>query len=380
MNNIFMLKKRTFYVLLMCLTAFVLLCFMLHAQEPVPKLVDVKWLKDNLSRENMRIVDVRDDVKEYWKGHIPGAVYIDPGALRWPEEGVPAKLVQPEALIQLLGTMGIDENTLVVVYSDKDDYNASYLLWALDVIGHEHSSMLNGGFNKWEKEKGSITQDYPDIRTTRYPMPSELNEEVRATLDEVKEIAGQGDGFLLDVRPLDMYTGQKGPWKRKGHIPGAVHRFLKDDLEKDGTWKKKAELRKQYEKLDVTPDKTIIVSCGSGMMSSKAFFTLKYVLGYPNVRNYDGSFNEWSNLEELPIQSGTSVLPNPEKLLQSKCTACHGINKLYKAEMDKAGWEKTIDRMIKRGAKLNDTERKTVVEFLSVSKKEKGHMQKGGGQ
>ena len=102
MNIMFILKKRTFCVFLTCLPTFILLSFMLHAQEPVPKLVDVKWLKENLSRENMRIVDLRKDVNEYWKGHIPRAVYINPETLRWPEEGVPAKLIQPEAFVQLL--------------------------------------------------------------------------------------------------------------------------------------------------------------------------------------------------------------------------------------------------------------------------------------
>ena len=325
----------------------------------------MKWLKNNLSRENTRIVDLRKDVKAYWKGHIPGAVYLDPEALRWPEEGVPAKLIQPEAFVQLLGELGIHEGTLVVAYSEKEDYNSSYLIWALDYIGHKYSSILDGGFNRWNKEKGSITQDYPQIEPVQYPEPSEVHEEVRVTLEEVKEVIGQGDGILLDVRPLDMYTGQKGPWMRKGHIQGALHHFLGEDLNKDGTWKKKTELNKQYEKLDVTPDKTIIVSCGSGMMSSKAYFTLKHVLGYPKVKNYDGSFNEWSSLEELPVQSGMDASPEPEKLLQSRCTACHNLNRVYKKKEDRTGWEKIIDRMIKRGTKLNDTERMKVVEFLS---------------
>ena len=365
MNNTFIFKKRTFRVFLTCLPTLILLCFMLHAQEPVPKRVDVKWLKENLSRENTRIVDLRNDVEKYLKGHIPGAVSIDPETLRWSEEGVPEKLIQPEAFVQLLGELGINEGTLVVAYSDMEDYYASYLIWALDYVGHGQSALLDGGFHMWEKKGGSITQDYPVIKPVQYPMPAELNEEVRATLDEVKDLMAQGESILLDVRPLDMFTGKKGSWIRKGHIQGAVHRFLGDDLKKDGTWKKKADLRKQYEKLGVTHDKTVIVSSGSGLMSSKTYFTLKHILKYPSVKNYDGNFDEWSSLEELPVQSGRSAGPDPEKLLQSRCTACHNLNRVHKQKGDRAGWEKIIDRMIKRGTKLDETERMTLIEFLS---------------
>ena len=357
--------KRTFHVFLTFWSILILPCFMLHAQELPPKLINVEWLKGNLSMENMRIVDVRDDVKEYWKGHIPGAVYIDPEALRWQEDGVPEKVIQPEAFAQLLGGLGIDEGTLVVAYSGKEDYNASYLIWALDYVGHKLSALLDGGFDMWEEKGGSITQDDPVVQSVHYPVPSELNKGIRAILNDVKEIFNQGEGILLDVRPLDMSTGQKEPWKRKGRIQGAVHRFLGEDLNKDGTWKKKSDLQNQYEKLGVTPDKTIIVSGDSGSMSSKAYFTLKHVLEYPKVKNYDGSFNEWSSLEELPVQTDMDASPDPGKLLQNKCTTCHNLNRVHKQKADRTGWEKIIDRMMKRGTKLNDTERMALVKFLS---------------
>lgn len=350
---------------MMCLTSCIVLRIMLHAQESVPKLIDAKWLKENLSRENMRIVDVRDDVKEYWKGHIPGAVYLDPEAMKWPQGGVPVKLIRPAAFVELLGEMGIDRNTFVIAYSERGDFSAPYLVWALDYIGHEKSAVLDGGFLKWEKEKGAVTQDYPQIGSERYPPPSGLNENVRATLKEVEQSIGQEDVLVLDVRTEALYTGEAGVWKRRGHIQGAVHHFWGDDMNEDGTWKEAKEIRRIYETLGATPDKTIIVSCGQGSMSSHTYFTLKHVLGYPKVKHYDGSFHEWSNLEELPVQSGRSAGPDPEKLLQNRCTACHNLDRVHKQKEDAAGWEKIIDRMIKRGTKLNETERMMLVDFLS---------------
>jgi thiosulfate/3-mercaptopyruvate sulfurtransferase len=264
----------------------------------------------------------------------------------------------------LLGELGIHESTLVVAYSEVEDYNSSYLIWTLDYIGHTNSSLLEGGFNMWSVEKGSVTQDAPQIEPVRYPVPSELSEEVRATLEDVKEVVRTGEGILLDVGSLDTNTVQKEPGMRKGHIQGVLHHFVGEDLNADGTWRKKAELKKQYEKLGVAPDTTIIVFCGSGMISSKAYFTLKHVLGYPSVKNYDGRFTEWASLEELSLESGVSALPDPEKLLQSRCTVCHNLNRVYKEKEERAGWEKIIHRMIKRGAKLDETERMTLVEFL----------------
>jgi thiosulfate/3-mercaptopyruvate sulfurtransferase len=124
-------------------------------------------------------------------------------------------------------------------------------------------------------------------------------------MSEVKEVVADGGAVLLDVRPLALYTGEQGPWKRKGHIPGARHHFWGDDLNADGTFKNKADLQQAYEALGATPDKLIIVSCGQGQMSAHSYFTLKYLLGYPRVKNYDGSFNEWSNLPSLPVTIGT---------------------------------------------------------------------------
>jgi thiosulfate/3-mercaptopyruvate sulfurtransferase len=249
-------------------------------------------------------VDVRESVKDYWAGHLPGAIYFSPEALRLADGGVPVMLTPPDVLAAMLGRMGITPDAAVVVYTEKGDYKAPYLIWALDYIQHERAAVLDGGFGKWKAEGKPVTQDYPAITTASYPAPRALNDAIRVSLEDVKEVVERGGAVLLDVRPTALYRGDEGPWKRRGHIKGARHHFWGDDLAPEGVWRPAAELRATYEALGVTPDKRVIVSCGQGQMSAHVYFTLVYVLGYKNVANYDGSFNEWSVHEELPVETG----------------------------------------------------------------------------
>jgi thiosulfate/3-mercaptopyruvate sulfurtransferase len=270
------------------------------------KIVGTEWVQKNLNRPDLRIVDMRNAVADYWQGHIPGAVYMNPEVLRLADRGVPVKLMPPKALALMLGATGIDRKTTVLVYTERGDFKAPYLVWALDFLGHERALVMEGGFAKWQKEGLPITQDYPKITAKIYPLPKALRRDVRATLDEVKKVVAGGGAVILDVRPVELYTGEKGAWKRKGHIKGSLSRFWGEDLTADGMWKERAELQEAYTKLGITPDKAVITSCGQGQMSAHTYFTLKYLLGYPKVKNYDGSFNEWSNIPELPVETGTN--------------------------------------------------------------------------
>jgi len=277
--------------------------FAINAQDMPSKLINPVWLMSNLENPDVRIIDVRDSVADYWLEHIPGAVYLSPDALRWPDGGVPVKLIPTRNLIELLEKMGIDNKTNVVIYSEKGDYKAPYLLWALDYLGHPKSGILDGGFSKWKNEGYLVTQDYPKITPKIYR--DKLNKGVRAEIDQVKDAIASDSTVLIDVRPDELYSGEKGNWKRKGHIKGAINHFWGLDLNEDGTWKSKDELAKMYEEFGITSDKIIIVSCGQGQMSAHTYFTLKHILGYPNVLNYDGSFNEWSNIDTLPVKTGS---------------------------------------------------------------------------
>jgi thiosulfate/3-mercaptopyruvate sulfurtransferase len=272
------------------------------AQDLPSKLVDTGWLAANYGKLKIRIVDMRPDVRDYWLSHLPGAVYLSPETLRWPDKGVPVKLIPVPALVDLLGRMEIDPTTIVIVYSEKDGFMPLYFLWALDYIGHKYVGLLDGGFDKWKSEGRFLTQDYPvKIKPVVYPVPARIRNDLRATLQEVKDGLGK-DTILVDTRALEAYNGEKGSWRRRGHIPGAVHHFWNTDLGPDESWRSLDDLRSDYASLGVTADKKIIVYCGSGQMSSHTYFVLKYLLGFPSVKNYDGGFGEWSNVPDLPVE------------------------------------------------------------------------------
>ena len=272
------------------------------AQDLPSKLVDTGWLAANYGKLKIRIVDMRPDVRDYWLSHLPGAVYLNPETLRWPDKGVPVKLIPAPALVDLLGRMEIDPTTIVIVYSEKDGFMPLYFLWALDYIGHKNVGLLDGGFEKWKSEGRFLTQDYPvKIKQVVYPVPANLHNELRATLQDVKDSLGKTT-VLVDTRALEAYNGEKGSWRRRGHIPGAISHFWNADLGGDESWRSLDDLRSDYAALGVTPDKKVIVYCGSGQMSSHTYFVLKYLLGFPSVRNYDGGFGEWSNFPELPVE------------------------------------------------------------------------------
>jgi thiosulfate/3-mercaptopyruvate sulfurtransferase len=272
-----------------------------QAQGETGKLVSTDWLAANLANENVRIIDTRMDIRDYWQAHIPGAFYLSTDLLRWPDHGVPGKLLSVEALALLLGQMGIGEKTLVVAYYDKNGYPPFYLLWALEFIGHNNFALLEDGIERWRTEGRSLTQDYPKIKPVSYRLPAKRQAEVRATLEDVLKETKAG-AVLLDVRPEDLYKGEKGAWKRKGHIKGALSHPWALDLSGDGTWKPREELLAAYEKLGITPAKKIIVYCGQGQMASFTYFSLKHRLGFPKVKVYDGGFSEWSDRDDLPVE------------------------------------------------------------------------------
>ncbi|MBC7364401.1 MAG: sulfurtransferase [Candidatus Aminicenantes bacterium] len=292
------IMKRKIILVWFCLGFYFSLSW---AQSAEKRIVSPEWLQSNLNSQGIRLVDMRADIRDYWAGHIPGAIYLDEAVLRWPQAGVPGRLLPVDVFYRLLGELGVDRKTTIIIYTEINNYRATYLAWALDYIRHEAWGILEGGFNRWKSEKRPVSQDYPEIKKVVYEPAGKPDERVRAYLEEVKSLGEQT--VLLDVRPPEFYAGERGNWKRKGHIPGAVNipwsYFLKDD----GTWKDLVFLKNNLQARGVTPDKQIIVYCGQGLMASHAYLTLKYILQFPRVKLYDGSFNEWSNRLELPVET-----------------------------------------------------------------------------
>lgn len=274
------------------------------AAAPSDLIRTTEWLAANLDRPDVRIIDLRYGIEFYWEAHVPGAVHLFPDALTLPEDGVPGKPIPPEMFAQLLGRMGITDTTTVVVYSEVIDSLSPYLTWLLDYVGHKQQALVAGEFDRWRAEGRHLTQDFPGIQPAVYRLPANLKDDVVARLADVKAALGDKKTVILDVRSPAMYSGEAGYNKRRGHIPGAINRPWLRDLTGEYTWRDSADLRNEYEKLGVTPDKKVIICCTRGYRSTTTYVTLKHILGYPNVAVYDGSFGEWADAADLPVATG----------------------------------------------------------------------------
>jgi len=271
-------------------------------------LVETEWLAEHLDDPEIRIVEVDEDVLLYDVGHIPGAVKID-----WVadlNDPVRRDYLDREAFSRLASSRGISNDTTLIFYGDKDNWWASYAFWVFKLFRHERAKILNGGRKKWIKEGRPLSRETPQVPPGRYEAPERDDLLIRAFRDQVLEHVRAGRP-LVDVRSPDEYEGkllhmpgypQEGA-VRGGHIPGAVNVPWSRAVREDGTFKSPAELRTIYEEeAGLRPDEDLVAYCRIGERSSHTWFVLTYLLGYPRVRNYDGSWTEWGNLVDVPIE------------------------------------------------------------------------------
>jgi thiosulfate/3-mercaptopyruvate sulfurtransferase len=275
-----------------------------------PVLVSTDWVLENINNPKIRIVEVNEDVLLYDTGHIPNAVKID-----WHTElndPVKRDYINEEQFEKLCSEKGISNDTTVVFYGDKNNWWAAYALWVFNLFGHELVKIMDGGRNKWIQEGKPLTKEVPQFPKTNYKAKKRNDNPIRAFKDEIIEHIKKG-GILIDVRSPKEYTGelihmpdypQEGAL-RGGHIPTAINIPWATAVNEDGTFKSIEELRKIYkEKFNITEDKEIITYCRIGERSAHTWFVLKYLLNYPKVKNYDGSWTEWGNSVRVPIVKG----------------------------------------------------------------------------
>lgn len=271
-------------------------------------LVETEWLAEHLDDPEIRIVEVDEDVLLYDVGHIPGAVKID-----WVadlNDPVRRDYLDREAFSRLASSRGISNDTTLIFYGDKDNWWATYAFWVFKLFRHQRAKILNGGRKKWIKEGRPLSRETPQVPPGRYEAPERDDLPIRAFRDQVLEHVRAGRP-LVDVRSPDEYEGkllhmpgypQEGA-VRGGHIPGAVNVPWSRAVREDGTFKSPAELRTIYEEeAGLRPDEDLVAYCRIGERSSHTWFVLTYLLGYPRVRNYDGSWTEWGNLVDVPIE------------------------------------------------------------------------------
>jgi thiosulfate/3-mercaptopyruvate sulfurtransferase len=272
-------------------------------------LVSTQWVADHLNDSSLRIAEADEDVLLYEVGHIPGAVKLD-----WFTElqnPIERDFVKPQEFAALLGSKGIGNDTTVILYGDKNNWYATYTFWLFKLYGHKDVRVMDGGRLKWEKEGRPWTREAPAITPVEYTPPADADLSIRAFRDEVLEQSRE-QRPLIDVRSPAEYSGellhmldypQEGA-QRGGHIPHARSipwgTAANPD---DGTFKSAEELREIYEQRNgISADQKVISYCRIGERSSHTWFVLKYLLGYPEVKNYDGSWTEWGNMVAAPIE------------------------------------------------------------------------------
>lgn len=269
-------------------------------------LVTTEWAANHLNDEGVRFVEVDVNTKSYDSGHLPGAA-----GWNWQtqlQDQLRRTVVSKEDFEKLLGESGIDNDTLIILYGDNNNWFAAWAYWLLKYYGHKDVRLLDGGRKKWEDEGRELTDAVPEFEPKKYTI-SKINSELRAFRNDVAENLGKEAFGLVDVRSPDEFTGKilAPPGllelsQRAGHIPGAKNIPWSKAVNEDGTFKSKEELKKLYEGEGITPDKDIIAYCRIGERSAHSWFVLNELLEYPNVRNYDGSWTEWGNLIDAPVE------------------------------------------------------------------------------
>ncbi len=272
-------------------------------------LVDRAWLTEHLDDPGVRLVESNEDILLYDMGHLPNAVHID--WRRDLQHQTVRDYIDEAAFAEMCGKHGITPETTVVFYGDKSNWWACYAFWVFSLFGHQRLKVLDGGRDLWIAEGGPMTKDVPAFAKTNYPIPEKRrDDEIRAFFADTLAHSNRGLP-LVDVRSLGEFRGdithmpeypQEGVL-RGGHIPGAKSCPWKTAANDDDTFRSRAELEEIYEKgLGLKKDDDVVAYCRIGERSSHTWFVLTHLLGFQNVRNYDGSWTEWGNMVGVPVE------------------------------------------------------------------------------
>ena len=270
--------------------------------------VSTDWVLNNLENKDIRIIESNEDPLLYTAGHIPGAVEVD-----WQadlNDQLKRDYLNKERFSQLMSKIGVTPDTTVVFYGDKSNWWACYSFWVFQLFGHIKAKIMDGGKGKWTLDGKPITKEIPKYSKTKYEAPKRDDTKIRAFRDQVMAHIDE-QKKLVDVRSPGEYTGEKLHMEgypqegalRGGHIPGAKSVPWSRATNGDGTFKTYQDLVALYQtEQGLEPTEEVIAYCRIGERSSHTWFVLKYLLGFENVRNYDGSWTEWGNLVGVPIE------------------------------------------------------------------------------
>jgi thiosulfate/3-mercaptopyruvate sulfurtransferase len=271
-------------------------------------LVDTAWVEQHHGDAGVRVVEVDVDTAAYEEGHVPGAI-----GWAWNTQlcdVVRRDILSKEAFEELMASSGIGNDTTVILYGDNNNWFAAWAFWQMKIYGHRDVRIMNGGRKKWIAEGRPLSQERPKVARAAY-RASAPDLSLRAFLPQVQEALKQRSAVLVDVRSPQEFTGEilappglPETCQRGGHIPGARNIPWAKACNEDGTFKSYEELRQLYAAQGVTGEAPVIAYCRIGERSSHTWFVLRYLLGIPNVANYDGSWTEWGNLVGAPVEKG----------------------------------------------------------------------------
>lgn len=263
-------------------------------------LVESSWLSKHLHDPGLRILDVRK-LKDYEQGHLPNAIHLDRADVSAVVKGVRGMLAPIGEVERVLGEKGINRQSNVIIYDYTTGPAAARVFWILDYIGHKNMALLNGGWTKWTREGREVNQKIPEPTATQYQASPEAQK--LATGLWIFENLKNHNIAILDVRSHDEFTGRVAGSSRGGHIPGAIHLEWKKNLTEQGTIKRASDLRNMFYRAQIKKGKEIVVHCQTGVRGAQSYFVLR-LLGYDQVRLYDGSWEEWGNHGRYPVETG----------------------------------------------------------------------------
>ncbi len=280
------------------------------------KWVSTDWLEEHLEDKGLMIVDAQPNIHDYIQEHIRGAVYMNEGLLREPLKGKPGYYIPPEAVGPIFSRLGLRPDLPVVVYTGTgpfkgwgDGLEQTMVAYSLVRFGHDNVYILDGGIDKWKEENRPLTKVFPEKKESIFPVT--VRSDYYIEYERFKAEKDREDVMVLDNRPAHVYEGiVEGSqlWIRTGHIPGAISlpwpTLMTDENRR--LLKPEDEIKSILRKRGVTPDKTIIATCGTGREATNQFILYKWYLGYPRVKIYEGGFTEWVSFPENPTVTGKS--------------------------------------------------------------------------
>lgn len=281
-------------------------------------LVTPEWAEQHLGDPGVRFIEVDVDTTAYAKGHLPGAV-----SFNWTSQlhdPLRRDILDKAQFEALASAAGLEPRTTVVLYGDNNNWFAAYAFWLFKLYGHRDVRIIDGGRKKWELDNRTLTRDKPALEPTEYRIGS-TDPSLRALREEVLSGLEKKDRVLVDVRSPQEFSGEviappgmTETAQRAGHIPGAKSIPWSQAVRDDGTFRPADELRALYAKNGVTDEKDVIAYCRIGERSSHTWFVLRHLVGFPKVRNYDGSWTEWGSSIGLPIENPTAKVPDTSEV------------------------------------------------------------------